>query len=55
MPVITLVLPPDLSLDVQVGPAVFKVGAFIDALITFLIVAFVIFVLVKMTKRWGIE
>ena len=55
MPVITLVLPPDVSLDVTVGSAVFKVGSFIDALITFLIVAFVIFVLVKMTKKWGIE
>jgi len=55
MPIITLVLPPDISLDVTVGPAIFKVGNFIDALITFLIVAFVIFILVKMTKKWGIE
>jgi len=55
MPIITLVLPPDLSLDIQVGPAIFKVGSFIDALITFIIVAFVIFILVKVTKRWGIE
>jgi large conductance mechanosensitive channel len=55
MPVITLLLPPDLSLDVQVGPAIFKVGNFIDALITFLIVALVIFILVKIAKKWGIE
>lgn len=55
MPVITLLMPPDLSLDVQVGPATFKVGNFVDALITFIIVAFVIFVLVKITKKWGIE
>jgi len=55
MPVITLLLPPDLSLDVQVGPAIFKVGSFIDALITFLIVALVIFILVKIGKKWGIE
>lgn len=55
MPIIVLVLPPDLSLDIQIGPAIFKVGTFIDALITFMIVAFVIFVLVKITKRWGIE
>jgi len=55
MPVITLLLPPDLSLDVQVGPAIFKVGSFIDALITFLIVALVIFILVKIAKKWGIE
>lgn len=55
MPVITLLLPPDLSLDVQVGPAIFKVGSFIDALITFLIVALVIFILVKIGKKWGVE
>lgn len=55
MPVITLLLPPDLSLDVQVGPAIFKVGNFIDALITFLIVALVIFILVKIGKKWGVE
>jgi large conductance mechanosensitive channel len=55
MPVITLLLPPDLSLDVQVGPAIFKVGNFIDALITFIIVALVIFILVKIAKKWGIE
>jgi large conductance mechanosensitive channel len=55
MPMITLLLPPDLSLDVQVGPAIFKVGSFIDALITFLIVALVIFILVKIGKKWGIE
>jgi len=36
-----------------VGP--FRVGHFIGALITFLIVAFVIFLLIKLTKRWGIE
>ena len=33
----------------------FGVGDFIAALITFIIVAFVIFILVKITKRWGIE
>lgn len=55
MPIITLVLPPDLSLDVQIGPATFKMGGFIDALLTFIIVAFIIFIIVKATKRWGIE
>ena len=55
MPIITLVLPSDIPLDVQIGPAIFKVGNFINALITFIIVAFVIFVLVKITKKWGIE
>ena len=33
----------------------FGIGNFIAALITFIIVAFVIFILVKITKRWGIE
>jgi len=33
----------------------FGLGNFIAALITFIIVAFVIFILVKITKRWGIE
>ena len=31
------------------------VGGFVAALITFVIVAFIIFILVKVTKRWGIE
>ena len=34
---------------------VFGVGNFLVALITFIIVAFVIFMLVKLTKRWGIK
>jgi large conductance mechanosensitive channel len=33
----------------------FGVGDFLVALITFIIVAFVIFLLVKVTKRWGME
>jgi len=38
---------------IQAGP--FRIGHFIGALITFIIVAFVIFILVKITKKWGIE
>jgi large conductance mechanosensitive channel len=34
---------------------VFGIGNFLVALITFVIVAFVIFLIVKITKRWGIE
>jgi large conductance mechanosensitive channel len=34
---------------------VFGVGDFLVALITFVIVAFVVFLLVKITKKWGIE
>jgi len=37
------------------GGQLFGVGEFLVALITFIIVAFVIFILVKITKRWGIE
>jgi len=33
----------------------FGVGDFLVALITFIIVAFVIFLLVKVTRKWGIE
>jgi large conductance mechanosensitive channel len=34
---------------------VFTIGHFLVALITFLIVAFVVFVMVKVAKRWKIE
>ena len=34
---------------------IFGPGDFLVALITFIIVAFVIFLIVKITKRWGIE
>lgn len=38
-----------------VGTQSFGVGNFLVALITFLIVALVVFIIVKVTKRWGIE
>ena len=34
---------------------VFGIGDFLVALITFIVVALVIFLMVKVTKRWGIE
>jgi large conductance mechanosensitive channel len=37
------------------GGQVFGIGDFLVAVITFIIVAFVIFLLVKITKKWGIE
>ncbi|MEM3578984.1 MAG: MscL family protein [Candidatus Bathyarchaeia archaeon] len=53
MPIITLILP-DVEWETFVlGP--FRIGHFVGALITFLIVAFVVFLIVKMTKKWGIE
>ena len=44
-----------IPIDPNYAGQLFGVGEFIAALITFIIVAFVIFVLVKVTKRWGIE
>lgn len=53
---------PSTELDSQGNPIdpnyvgqLFGVGEFMAALITFVIVAFVIFIIVKVTKRWGIE
>ncbi len=53
---------PSTALDAQGNPLdpnyagqLFGVGDFLVALITFIIVAFVIFLLVKITKKWGIE
>jgi large conductance mechanosensitive channel len=58
MPVIGLALPGIENLStmvVTVGSQEFGIGAFLVALITFIIVAFVIFLLVKVTKKWGIK
>lgn len=53
MPIITLATGGMDWRQIKAGP--FLIGDFIGALITFLIVAFVIFLIVKITKRWGIE
>jgi len=58
MPIIGLALPGLGNLaeyTTTVGSQVFGLGHFIAAVITFIIVAFVIFILVKITKRFGIE
>jgi large conductance mechanosensitive channel len=57
LPAIGLVLPVSnlSSLEYSIGEQLFGVGNFLVALITFIIVAFVIFILVKVTKRWGIS
>ena len=58
LPAIGLALPglTDLaSYQYAVGSQVFGLGNFLVALITFVIVAFVIFLLVKITKKWGIK
>jgi len=53
---------PPTELDSQGNPIdpnyvgqLFGVGEFLAALITFIIVALVIFIIVKVTKRWGID
>jgi len=53
MPLIELSMPGVQWETITVGP--FRVGHFIGSLITFIIVALVIFILVKITKRMGIE
>ncbi len=58
MPIIGLALPGLGNLatyKITVSSQDFGIGSFLVALITFIIVAFVIFILVKITKRWGIE
>lgn len=53
MPIVSLFVP---GIDwelLTVGP--FRIGHFIGILITFLIVALVIFVIVKITKKMGIK
>lgn len=58
MPMIGLAVPGlgNLStLTVSVMSQQFGIGDFIAAILTFVIVAFVIFIIVKLTKRMGIE
>ena len=53
MPIVELAIPGVTWETIEVGP--FRIGHFIGTVITFLIVAFVIFLIVKMTRKWGIE
>ena len=55
MPIITLILPEGVAWDTFTLFDVFLVGHFMGELVTFVIVAFVIFILVKYTSRLGIE
>ena len=43
------------SLQIDLRGQIFGIGNFLVALITFIIVAFVIFILVKVIKRWKIQ
>lgn len=58
LPLIGLALPGlgDLkTYTVTAGEQIFGIGNFLVALITFVIVAFVIFIVVKLSKNWGME
>jgi large conductance mechanosensitive channel len=58
MPVIGLAVPGMENLatmSVAVGSQQFGIGDFLVALITFIIVAFVVFIIVKIAKKWGID
>jgi large conductance mechanosensitive channel len=58
LPAIGLAIPglKDLSTyAVTVASQSFSIGDFLVYLITFIIVAFVIFLIVKISKRWGLE
>jgi large conductance mechanosensitive channel len=54
LPALTLLFPSMDSLaTLAIGP--FTIGDFLVALITFIIVAFVVFIVVKVAKKWKIE
>lgn len=58
LPLIGLAIPGlgDLATyTVEVNSQIFGIGSFLVALITFIVVAFVIFVVVKLTKKWGMD
>ncbi|MCP8309932.1 MAG: MscL family protein [Candidatus Methylarchaceae archaeon HK01B] len=53
MPIIELAMPGVAWDMIQIGP--FRIGHFTGTLITFLIVVFIIFIIVKAAKKGGIE
>ncbi|MDH5811238.1 MAG: MscL family protein [Candidatus Methanomethylicaceae archaeon] len=53
MPIVQLATPGIVWEEITMGP--FRIGHFTGSLITFIIIMFVIFLLVKLTKRMGIE
>jgi large conductance mechanosensitive channel len=54
MPVVELFLPPDLPWE-SIVFYVFRVGEFLGQLLTFIIVAFVIFLIMKIAEKVGIQ
>lgn len=53
MPVVQFATPGVLWQNIEVGP--FRVGDFLGALLTFIIIALVVFLLVKLTKKLKID
>ena len=54
LPIIAYVLPPGTNINTyMVGP--FGVGDFANSVLTFIIVAFVIFLIVKIANSWGLN
>lgn len=53
MPIIQFATPETNWEAIELGP--FRIGHFLGALITFIIIALVIFIIVKVSKKWGIE
>lgn len=53
MPIVTIFIPGVAWEEITVG--VFRVGHFIGVVVTFVIVAFVIFLIVKLSTRMGLE
>lgn len=53
MPIISLAIPNITWEEILMGP--FRIGHFIGSLITFIIVAFLIFLMVKVTNKMGIK
>lgn len=53
MPIVQLVIPNVAWEAIEVGP--FRIGHFTGAVVTFIIIAFVVFLIVKGTKRLGVE
>jgi large conductance mechanosensitive channel len=53
MPIVQFATPGVSWESIQIGP--FRVGHFMGAIITFLIVAFVIFLVARLTRKWGLE
>ena len=54
MPLVTFFLPPEIPWE-EFTLWVFRIGAFLGDLLTFIIVAFVIFLLIKYSAKLGIE